>query len=170
MGQPDLDTGRLASAKMLRALINVEGHFFANVDYQTAFPRGVRLLGVDPRMRGLSQGTSSVWPLTVRVGSRRRTWRCVTEKERTSVSQSGAPGAPCFCRHSEAGNLDRRLHWLIQPFPKQVRIYDPWRRRPSLRTRVVSPQRWRRFHQPATSSTFSLLRRQTMRTGSTPET
>ena len=45
VGQPDLDTDRLVRAQHLRAIINVEGNFFPNVDYQTAFQRGIRVLG-----------------------------------------------------------------------------------------------------------------------------
>src|SRR6478672_652458 len=45
VGQPDLDTDRLVRAQHLRVIINVEGNFFPNVDYQTAFQRGIRVLG-----------------------------------------------------------------------------------------------------------------------------
>ena len=48
VGQPDLPAERLRRATALRALINVEGNFFPNVDYPTAFAQGVRVLGCGP--------------------------------------------------------------------------------------------------------------------------
>jgi hypothetical protein len=48
VGQPDLPTERLDRAPGLRALLNVEGNFFPNVDYATCFARGVHVLGCGP--------------------------------------------------------------------------------------------------------------------------
>jgi hypothetical protein len=48
IGQPDLPAERLRRATALRALLNVEGNFFPNVDYPTAFAQGIRVLGVAP--------------------------------------------------------------------------------------------------------------------------
>ena len=48
VGQPDLPTERLARATELRALLNVEGNFFPNVDYAAAFARGIHVLACGP--------------------------------------------------------------------------------------------------------------------------
>ena len=48
IGQPDLSAERLAAATELRALLNVEGNFFPNVDYATCFARGVHVLACGP--------------------------------------------------------------------------------------------------------------------------
>ncbi|AQW55884.1 hypothetical protein [Streptomyces violaceusniger] len=48
VGQPDLSAHRLARAAKLRALLNVEGNFFSNVDYATCFERGIHVLGCGP--------------------------------------------------------------------------------------------------------------------------
>ena len=45
VGQPDLPAEVLHEAAALRAIVNVEGNFFPNVDYPTAFARGIRVLG-----------------------------------------------------------------------------------------------------------------------------
>ena len=48
IGQPDLPAERLARATALRAICNVEGNFFPNVDYDGAFARGIQVLGCGP--------------------------------------------------------------------------------------------------------------------------
>jgi lactate dehydrogenase-like 2-hydroxyacid dehydrogenase len=48
VGQPDLPAERLARATRLRALCNVEGNFFPNVDYAACFDRGIHVLGCGP--------------------------------------------------------------------------------------------------------------------------
>jgi phosphoglycerate dehydrogenase-like enzyme len=48
VGQPDLPAERLRHASELRALLNVEGNFFPNVDYATCFDRGIHVLGCGP--------------------------------------------------------------------------------------------------------------------------
>jgi phosphoglycerate dehydrogenase-like enzyme len=48
LGQTDLPAERLARAVNLRALINVEGNFLPNVDYQTCFRRGIDVLSIGP--------------------------------------------------------------------------------------------------------------------------
>ena len=48
IGQPDLPAERLARATELRAICNVEGNFFPNVDYDGAFSRGIQVLGCGP--------------------------------------------------------------------------------------------------------------------------
>ena len=48
IGQPDLPAARLARATTLRAICNVEGNFFPNVDYAAAFARGIHVLGCGP--------------------------------------------------------------------------------------------------------------------------
>jgi len=48
IGQPDLPTERITRAGKLRALLNIEGNFYPNVDYPSCFARGVRVLGCGP--------------------------------------------------------------------------------------------------------------------------
>ena len=43
IGQPDLPAERLERAPKLRGILNVEGNFFQNVDYETAFSRGINV-------------------------------------------------------------------------------------------------------------------------------
>ena len=48
IGQAALPAERLERAGQLRALVNVEGNFFPNVDYASCFARGVQVLGCGP--------------------------------------------------------------------------------------------------------------------------
>ena len=48
VGQPDLPTERVELAGELRALLNVEGNFYPNVDYPACFDRGIHVLGCGP--------------------------------------------------------------------------------------------------------------------------
>ena len=43
-----LGADRLRRAPNLRAILNVEGNFFPNVDYEACFTRGVYVLGCGP--------------------------------------------------------------------------------------------------------------------------
>ena len=46
IGQTDLLRARLSRAKKLKAIINVEGNFQPNIDYEYCFERGIHVLGV----------------------------------------------------------------------------------------------------------------------------
>ena len=48
IGQTDLPRERLELATKLRAIFNVEGNFFPNIDYDYCFSRGIRILIASP--------------------------------------------------------------------------------------------------------------------------
>ncbi|HEX6744032.1 MAG TPA: hypothetical protein VF087_07450, partial [Solirubrobacteraceae bacterium] len=48
VGQTDLDADRIARAPALRAVVNVEGNFLRNVDYEACFARGIHVLVASP--------------------------------------------------------------------------------------------------------------------------
>ena len=48
VGQPPLGLERLDRAPRLRALLNVEGNFYPNVDYETCYQRGSYVRGCGP--------------------------------------------------------------------------------------------------------------------------
>ena len=51
VGQPDLPASRLARASALRVVMNVEGNFYPNVDYEACFRRRHPRPGLRPRVR-----------------------------------------------------------------------------------------------------------------------
>ncbi|MDN4609475.1 hydroxyacid dehydrogenase [Arthrobacter burdickii] len=128
VGQPDLDADRLTRATSLKALINVEGNFFPNVDYGTAFARGVRVLGCGS---AYSQAVAEfslglALDLARGISGQDGAMRDGSEKY---VSESAGDA---ILLHRAAvgilgyGNLGRSFHRLLQPFHTTVRIYDPW--------------------------------------------
>jgi phosphoglycerate dehydrogenase-like enzyme len=128
IGQPDLPAERLAKASALKAIINVEGNFFPNVDYEAAFWKGIRVLGCGTAYaqavaeyalglaldlaRGISREDGAA-----RLGRE----KYVAESNADAVLLSGAPvGFIGF------GNLGKAMMRLLAPFRNTVRIYDPW--------------------------------------------
>jgi phosphoglycerate dehydrogenase-like enzyme len=128
IGQPDLPTERLARAPELRALLNVEGNFFPNVDYATCFARGVHVLGCGPAYATAVAEYALALALDLARGISRedRAFRAgreryVSASTADSILLTGAAvGLIGF------GNLGRALHRLLQPFRTTLRIYDPW--------------------------------------------
>jgi phosphoglycerate dehydrogenase-like enzyme len=128
VGQPDLPTERLERAVSLRVVVNVEGNFFPNVDYPTAFRRGIRVLGCGPayadavaemalglaldRARGISRED--------RAFRRGREQYVAAGTADSVLLRRSAIGLIGF------GNLGRALHRLLVGFDPVIRVYDPW--------------------------------------------
>jgi phosphoglycerate dehydrogenase-like enzyme len=128
VGQPDLPAGRLRRAARLRALINVEGNFFPNVDYPTAFAQGVRVLGCGPAYAEAVAEMSLGLALDLARGISRedRAFRAGQEQY-----LAGRTGDALLLRHSSVGlvgfgNLGRSLHRLLTVFQPTIRVHDPW--------------------------------------------
>jgi phosphoglycerate dehydrogenase-like enzyme len=128
VGQPDLPLQRLERAPRLRAIINIEGNFYPNIDYPACFARGIRVLGCGPvysqpvaeyalglaldLCRGISREDHAF---------RAGTERWVADSTADSILLAGADvGLIGF------GNLGRALRQLLVPFHPVLRCYDPW--------------------------------------------
>jgi phosphoglycerate dehydrogenase-like enzyme len=128
IGQPDLPAERLARATELRALLNVEGNFFPNVDYPTCFGRGIHALACGPAYAVSVAEYALALALDLARGISRedRAFRAgqeryVSASTADSILLTGADvGLVGF------GNLGRALHRLLQPFRPTLRIHDPW--------------------------------------------
>jgi phosphoglycerate dehydrogenase-like enzyme len=128
VGQPDLPAARINAAKNLRAICNIEGNFFPNVDYAACSEQGVYVLGCGPAYaqpvaefvlglaldlaRGISAGD--------------RAFRAGTER----YTEAGNVGS-ILLRHADVGviglgNLGQALLPLLRPFAVRIRAYDPW--------------------------------------------
>ena len=128
VGQTDLPRARLERAVQLRAIINVEGNFLQNIDYETCFARGIHVLGIGPVFaqpvaewalgaaldlaRGLTWGDRAMRDGTERYGSRANA---------DSFVLAGTEFGMIGC-----GNLGRALLPLLRAFGGRVRIHDPW--------------------------------------------
>ena len=128
IGQPDLDTASLQAAASLKVIINVEGNFFPNVDYATAFAHGVRVLGCGTAYAQAVAEYSLALALDAARG--------ITREDRHTRGGSNAIVSATttdsiLLRRATVGligygNLGRSLHALLAPFHNHVRVFDPW--------------------------------------------
>lgn len=128
VGQPDLDATALRSAQNLRAIVNVEGNFFPNIDYATAFTIGTRVLGCGTAYSQAVAEYSLALALDIARG--------ITREDRATRTGSNAivsatTSDSILLRGATVGivgygNLGRAFHALIEPFHNDVRIHDPW--------------------------------------------
>lgn len=128
IGQPDLPTAALEAAQNLRAIVNVEGNFFPNVDYATAFRNGVRILGCGTAYSQAVAEYSLAIALDLARGVSRED-RAMRGGREQYVSASNADAI--LLRGADVGiigygNLGRAFLPLITPFHNKVRIFDPW--------------------------------------------
>lgn len=128
VGQPDLPAQLLARAPGLRAIINVEGNFFPNVDYATAFANGTRILGCGTAYSQAVAEYSLALALDVA--------RSISREDRatragSAAIVSGSTSDSILLRGARVGligygNLGRAFHALLAPFHTTVRVFDPW--------------------------------------------
>ena len=128
VGQTAMPAERLARAPKLRAIVNVEGNFLPNVDYEAALARGVHVLNASPAFAlpvaemalgmaiDLARGISAA-DRAMRAG--RETYGLDSNAEAFLISGS-AVGIVGF------GDLGRELHRLLAPLRCPVKVYDPW--------------------------------------------
>ena len=141
LGQPDLPTARLARATQLRALLNVEGNFYPNVDYPTCFDRDIHVLGCGPAYgQAVAEYTLGlVLDLCRGISREDRAFRAGSERYNIDSSgdsillQGADVGLIGF------GNLGRALLPLLAPFRPTLRAYDPWLPDSVLRGHHVMP-------------------------------
>ena len=128
LGQTPLDSARLARAERLRAIVNVEGNFYQNVDYASCFARSISVLSTGPAFalpvaemclalaldlaRGVTAGDRAV-------------------REGLEVYGSAGNGEAMMLSRSRIGivgygHTGRALHRLLAGFAPRVSVHDPW--------------------------------------------
>ncbi len=128
VGQPDLPASRLAAAPHLRAVLNVEGNFYPNVDYDECFARGIHVLGCGPAYGQAVAEFSLGLALDLARGISREDRAFRAGRERW-VADGNADAV--LLRGADVGligfgNLGRALRPLLEPFRCPVRCFDPW--------------------------------------------
>ncbi|MEX1297062.1 MAG: hydroxyacid dehydrogenase [Candidatus Limnocylindrales bacterium] len=129
IGQPDLPRERLDRAPKLRGILNVEGNFFQNVDYEACFERGINVVACMPTYAQAVAEFSLGLAIDLARGISRED-RAFREGREGYVFQS--TGDSILLRGAAMGilgygNIGRRLLPLLEPFrPSDVRCYDPW--------------------------------------------
>jgi phosphoglycerate dehydrogenase-like enzyme len=141
VGQPDLPRERLLRADQLRVIMNVEGNFYPNIDYPTAFSRGVRVLGCGPAYAQPVAEYALGLALDLARGISREDRAFRNGRER--YLGDGNDDAVVL-RHSEVGligygNLGRALHTLLRGFSPRIRVFDPWLPDATLRQADLEP-------------------------------
>jgi len=141
IGQPDLPRERLERAPSLRAILNVEGNFFPNVDYGACYERGVYVLGCGPAYAQAVAEMSLGLALDIARGISRED-RAFREGEEHYVAEGNEESV--LLRGSAMGllgfgNLGRALHRLLRPFDAHIRVHDPWLPDAVLRQAGVHP-------------------------------
>jgi phosphoglycerate dehydrogenase-like enzyme len=128
LGQTAMPSERIARAPKLRAIVNVEGNFLPNVDYDAALDRGVHVLNASPAfaLSVAEMALGMAIDLARGISAADRAMRAGTERYGLDSNGeafliSGRPvGIVGF------GDLGRELHRLLAPFRCQVKVHDPW--------------------------------------------
>lgn len=128
VGQPDLPAETLDQAPKLRALLNIEGNFYPNVDYGILFDRGIHVLGCGPAYADAVAEFALGLALDLARGISRedRAFRAGEERYVAASNtdaillRGAAIGLVGF------GNLGRALLPLLEAFDPVVRVFDPW--------------------------------------------
>lgn len=128
MGITPMPAERLARARNLKAILNVEGNFLGNVDYETCFQRGIHVLAISPvfaePVAEMALGMAIALGRDIhgsdaafRAGT--ETWGLesnlsVTQLHRAPIGIIGF------------GDLAQAFLPLIRPFGGPIAVYDPW--------------------------------------------
>lgn len=128
VGQTAMPEARLRRAPSLRAIFNVEGNFFANIDYAYCFQHGIRVAVAAPAfaapvaeyalaltldlLRGVTRADRAF-----REGTEAYGWRGNPESTTLVGRDVGIVGF---------GNVGRALVPLLAPFRCRLRVHDPW--------------------------------------------
>jgi len=129
VGQTPLPKERLDRAPGLRAIVNVEGNFLPNVDYEECFRRGIQVLVISPvfgrpvaeMALGLALAAARDIPrgdAEIRAGTESLYDEGANEG---SFLLSGKTLGLVGC-----GNLGRALLPLLRPFGGEILVHDPW--------------------------------------------
>jgi phosphoglycerate dehydrogenase-like enzyme len=128
VGQTDLDAGRIERAPKLRAVVNVEGNFLRNVDYEACFARGIHVLVASPAFApavaeaALGMAIDLARGITVAD----RAMRAGTEAYELEANRDSFLLAGADVGVIGLGDLGRELVRLLAPFRCRVRAHDPW--------------------------------------------
>ncbi|HET8755710.1 MAG TPA: hydroxyacid dehydrogenase [Solirubrobacteraceae bacterium] len=128
VGQTAMPAARLERAPKLRAIVNVEGNFLPNVDYEAALARGVHVLNASPAfaLPVAEMALGMAIDLARGISAADRAMR-----DRTETYGLDGNAAAFLISASPVGivgygDLGRELHRLLAPFHCPVKVYDPW--------------------------------------------
>lgn len=128
VGQPDLPRDLIDRAPNLRAVLNIEGNFYPNVDYATLFDRGVHVLGCGPAYADAVAEFALGLALDLARGITRedRAFRRGDERYVAAGNSDALLLRGARIGFVGFGNLGRALLPLLEPFRPRLTAYDPW--------------------------------------------
>lgn len=128
MGQMPLPAERLERAPRLQAVINVEGNWKPNIDYDACRRRGIWVLSVAPAMAPAVAEMCLGLAIDLARGITPADRAFRAGVERYAIASNGAS----FLLRGQTfgmigfGNLGRALRPLLAPFGGRVLVHDPW--------------------------------------------
>lgn len=128
MGQTALPEARIERAPKLKAVLNVEGNFFNNMDYAACFSRGIRVACPAPAFAQpvAEYGLALALDLARGITAADRHFRSGTER----YGFRGNTGVQTLFGASVGiigfGNIARKLTALLTPFGCTIQVFDPW--------------------------------------------
>jgi phosphoglycerate dehydrogenase-like enzyme len=129
VGQTSLPKSRLDRAPRLRAVVNVEGNFLPNVDYEECFRRGIQVLCVSP----VFGPPVAEMALGLALAAARNIARGDAEiRAGSEVLYDEGVNHDVFLLTGKThglvgcGNLGRALLPLLGPFGGEILVHDPW--------------------------------------------
>lgn len=128
IGQCPMPRERLQKAKELKAILNVEGNFYQNIDYETCFQRNIYVLNCgDAYSQAVAEmALCFALDLARGVSLEDRRFREGTEgygrdhNEESLLLFQAKVGLVGF------GNLGKAFRKLLTPFRCEVKAFDPW--------------------------------------------
>lgn len=128
IGQTDLLRAGLSRAKKLKAIINVEGNFQPNIDYEYCCERAIHVLGVGAAfgqaVAEMALGFAIALARGIPEGD--RLFREGKEVYGRLSNQAAFLISGAEVGFIGFGILGRALLKLLQPFACTIRVYDPW--------------------------------------------
>ena len=128
IGQTALGRQRLERATQLKAIINVEGNFYQNIDYETCFARGIPALVIAPAFATpvAEMCLALALDLARGVSTGDQAMRSGTELYGTPGNENAVHLAGARVGIIGYGNIGRVLRRMLAGFRAQVSVYDPW--------------------------------------------
>jgi phosphoglycerate dehydrogenase-like enzyme len=128
IGQIDLPSDRLSKMPKLKAVFNVEGNFFPNVDYGYCLERGIHVLNVSPVYATAVAETAfgMAMDLARQITSTHEMFRTASESWGLASNKDSFLLTGCNVGIVGLGDLGTALRRMLAPFRCKVRAYDPW--------------------------------------------
>ncbi len=128
IGQTDLPSERLKHAPKLKGILNIEGNFMQNIDYEYCFHNMIHVLNCG---NGYAQAVAEMAlgfaiSLGRRIPEYDRKFRAGTEIYLADACRDSFLLSDSTVGFIGFGSLGRALLPLLAPFHCPIKVYDPW--------------------------------------------